>query len=122
MTLTLPVRNIVTNDFIGCLPGYTKDAKTSTAAAVTTTGQSCVITTEALTTAAAAVYSMVVTNAAIAATDIVMASVQYGTCSAGDPHIDRVTPAAGSLTITVKNTHASAALNGTLKISYAVVA
>jgi hypothetical protein len=100
-----------------------KGTKTAsaTAGAATLHQPSGVITSEALTTAAAAVYTLTLTNDKIVATDIVLVSLGNGTNSAGHPHVLTVTPAAGSVVIVVRNTHASAALNGTLKIAFAVV-
>lgn len=94
---------------------------TSAAGAVTLHKQAGVVTTEALATAAAGVYTLTVTNNRIKATDLVFVSVQNGTNSAGDPTVLRVTPANGSVVITIKNTHAANALNGTLKISFASI-
>lgn len=94
---------------------------TATAGAATLNKNSGVITTEALTTAADAEYELTLTNSTIGASDIVLASVQYGTSAAGVPVITRVTPASGSVKIRVLNAHASAAFDGTLKISFAVL-
>lgn len=91
---------------------------TATAGAATLNNRWGVVTSESLSTAAGATYTLTVTNSQIAATDMVFASVAYGTSSAGSPAIMRVTPAAGSLVIIVQNIHASAALNGTIVISY----
>ncbi len=76
------------------------------------------ITSEALTTAADAVYTLTLTNSAIAAADQVFASLANGTNTQGAPAIEKVTPAAGSVVITVRNNHASEALNGTLVVSF----
>lgn len=93
---------------------------TATAGAATLANRFGVITTEALTTAQNAIYTLTVTNSQVKATDMVFASVTDGTNTQGTPMVVRVTPAAGSLVITVQNKHASSeALNGTLKISYA---
>lgn len=91
---------------------------TAAAGAATLNAQSGVVTSEALVTAAAASYTLTITNSKIAATDIVMASVAYGTASAGEPAINRVTPATGSLVIIVRNEAAAAALNGTIKVAF----
>jgi hypothetical protein len=93
-------------------------AATATSGAATLNKNSGSITTESLTTAAAADYTLTITNSAILATDMVMASVQQGTSTTGEPTITTVTPAAGSLVIKVRNTAASAALNGTLIVSF----
>lgn len=93
---------------------------TATAGAATLANRFGKVTSEALTTAQNAIYTLTITNTAVAATDMVFASVANGTNSAGTPIIGSVTPAAGSLVITVINQHASAvALNGTVKVSFA---
>lgn len=80
------------------------------------------ITTEALTTAQNAFYTLTVTNPSVKATDLAFASVANGTNTQGTPMIEKVTPGAGTLTIRVCNKHAtSEALNGTLKIAFAVL-
>lgn len=76
------------------------------------------VTSETLSTAAGATYTLTLTNSAIAAADMVFASVAYGTSTTGMPAITRVTPAAGSVVIVVQNVHASAALNGTIVVSF----
>lgn len=91
---------------------------TATAGAATLNKSAGVITSEALTTAAGATYTLTLTDSTIAAADQVMASVQLGTATTGMPVVTTVTPAAGSVVIVVQNIHASAALNGTIKISY----
>lgn len=99
------------------------DTGTKTATAVTGAATlnkaSGKITSEALTTAAGASYTLTLTNSQIAAADTVFVSIANGTNSAGLPIIGRITPAAGLATIIVHNMHASAALNGTLVISFA---
>lgn len=100
--------------------GSTKTA-TASAGAATLNSPSGVVTSEALTTAAAATYTLTLTNSCIAATDIVLVSVGLGTSNAGTPEFASATPAAGSLSVVVKNSHASNALNGTITISYVVI-
>lgn len=95
----------------------TKSA-TATAGAATLNKNAGTITSESLTTAAAGTYTLTITNSTILATDQVMASVQFGTSTTGQPDIYTVTPAAGSLVIVVGNSAASAAFNGTIKISF----
>ncbi len=92
----------------------------ATAGAATLNKMAGVITSEALTTAAGADYVLTLTNSDIAAADQVLASVQYGTTTTGTPAVATVATAAGSAVITVQNIHASAALNGTIKISFVV--
>ena len=91
---------------------------TAVAGAATLNKNAGVITSEALTTAAGATYTLTLTDSAIAAADQVMASVSLGTATTGTPTITTVTPAAGSVVIIVQNIHASAALNGTIKIAF----
>lgn len=92
-------------------------AVTGASAAATANGERVVITTEALTTAAAAIFTETLTNSSIVATSVVLCSVGQGTNTTDGPTVMTITPAAGSVVIKVKNTHASAALNGTLTIA-----
>jgi hypothetical protein len=96
--------------------------KTATASggAATLAKDSGKITSESLTTAAGATYTLTLTNSSIAAADMVFASVAYGTATAGTPTVTRVTPGANSVVIVIQNIHASAALNGTIVISFLV--
>lgn len=98
------------------------DTGTKTAAATggaaTLNKASGKITSEDLTTAAGAVYTLTITDSAIAAADIVIPSLANGTNTQGIPVIEKATPGAGSMAITVRNNHASEALNGTLVISF----
>lgn len=91
---------------------------TATAGAATLNKASGTITTEALTTAAGATYALVITNSTISASDIVTASVTFGTATEGLPQIAVVTPGSGALEIVVRNAHASQAFDGTLKIAF----
>lgn len=93
---------------------------TAVAGAATLSKMSGVVTSEALTTAAAATYTLTITNTGVAATDQVFASVWFGTSTTGLPMIATVTPGAGTIVIVVQNAHASAALNGTIKVAFAV--
>lgn len=96
-------------------------AATATAGAATLHKVAGKITSEALSTAAAANYTLTLTNNKIEATDLVFASVAYGSASAGTPAVCRVTPAAGSVVIVLQNVHSANALNGTIVVSYFVV-
>lgn len=93
----------------------------ATAGAATSNTQRGTITSEALTTAAAADYVLTLTNDRVAAASIVLATVDNGTNTTEGLAINRVTPGAGSVVIRVRNTHASSALNGTIKVNYAVM-
>jgi len=80
-----------------------------------------VVTSEALTTAAAAEYTLTLTNAKVEAGSVVLVSLANGTNTQGVLNLIRVTPAAGSVVIVVRNIHGSQALNGTIRISFFVV-
>lgn len=95
---------------------------TATAGAATLANRFGKVTSEALTTAQNAIYTLTITNTAIRATDLVMASVANGTNTQGTPVVTRVQPANGSLVILISNLHASAqALNGTIVVSFAAL-
>lgn len=78
------------------------------------------ITSESLTTAAGSEYVMTLANSGIAAADIVQASVQLGSSTTGEPQVTSITVTATQVIIVVKNIHASAAFNGTVKIAFVV--
>jgi len=94
---------------------------TSTANAATISAQNGVITTEALTTAAGATYTMTLTNKYIKVGSVVLVTVAKGTATAGMLTVGYVTPAAGSVVIILQNIHASAAVDGTIKIGFNVL-
>lgn len=92
---------------------------TGSSGAATLNATAGTITTESLTTAAGAVFTHTLTNSYIAAADIVLVTVS--TTGTGNPVVCEITPAAGSVVITVQNIHASAALNAALVIKFVVV-
>lgn len=98
-----------------------KGTATGAALAATLHKPAGTITTESLATAALTDISYVVTNNKVTASSIVLAQLSLGSNSAGSPVVLNVTPAAGSFTVVIRNAHASAALNGTLKINFAVL-
>lgn len=101
--------------------GATAKAGTASSGAVTLNKTMGVVTSESLTTAAAAEYTLTITNNQVVAGDVAFASVSNGTNSAGAPDVRSVACSAGQIVIIVRNVHASAALNGTLKIGFFVV-
>lgn len=109
-------------DFIigGNIANPSTRTATAAAAAATLNSGYGVITSEALVTAAGAFYSLTLTNSAIAATDIVLVTVNHGTNTTQGLAVGKVAPAAGSVVIDIKNTNAGA-LNGTIKIGFVVV-
>jgi hypothetical protein len=93
---------------------------TATAGAATLNKLQGKITTESLTTAAAGEYTLTLTNSEIAASDIVLASVDPKT-SAGTPGIGGCKVTAGQVVITVTNLHASAAFDAAIQINFVVI-
>lgn len=95
---------------------------TATAGAATlNSAGSGIITSEALTTIGGSDYTLTLTNNMIGAGDVVLASVQNGTNTAGALFLGPVQPAAGSVVITVRNGSGQGSLNGTIKIGFMVV-
>lgn len=92
----------------------------STAAAATINHSAGSVTTEALTTAAGADYSFTLTGNTIGTSSIVLISVANGTNTTTFVCPHSIQPAAGSVTFKIRNDHASAALNGTLVISFVI--
>lgn len=77
------------------------------------------VTTKALTTAAGAVYGITLTNDVIKAGNIILASLARGTATDGAPVISTIAVSDGSAVFSIVNAGAEA-LNGTLKINFAV--
>lgn len=105
----------------GVLIQKNNTATASSGAATLNAAGSGVITSEDLTTAAGSNYTLTLTNSMIASGDIVLASVRNGGSTQGEPMIETVTPADGSVVIIVRNNAGSDALNGSIKISFLVV-
>lgn len=93
----------------------------ATAGAATLNKLSGRITSEALTTAAGTDYTLTLTNSTIAAADHVLVSVGSGTNTTVGLALDGVKAGAGSVVVLVRNTHASAALNGTILVDFVVI-
>ena len=98
--------------------GVVGKSGTATAGAAVLNKASGIILTEALATAAGVDYILTITNTSITINDIVLASIQNGSNTTGAAAIRLVAPGNGSLVIVVRNDHATAALNGTLKIAF----
>lgn len=94
---------------------------TSTAAACTLNKQAGIVTSEALTTAAAGTWSLVLTNSLISASSNIIAQATLGSATTGTPLVTKITPGAGSATIVVTNVAATAALNGTILLSFTLL-
>jgi hypothetical protein len=94
---------------------------TAVSGAATLKGQKGKVTSEALTTAAASNYTLTITNSEVSASNMALASVAYGTTTQGTPVVSRVTCGSGTITVVVKNDHATDAFNGTIVVSFAVL-
>lgn len=99
----------------------TAGTATASGGAATLAAFNGTVTSEALTTAAAADYVLTLTNSKILAASRVFASVDNGTNTTEGMSVQRITPAAGSVVIRVRNTHATVAWNGTIKINFYVL-
>jgi hypothetical protein len=102
------------------LSGQVQSA-TAAAGAATLNSQIGVVTSEALTTAAGSDYTLTLTNSYVASGSVVLVSVGNGTNTTLYAVAHSIAPAAGSVVIKVRNAHGSAALNGTLVISFVVL-
>lgn len=109
-------------NFRMAVQGLASDVGTGTCSsnAVTINDLCGLITTEALSTAAAGEQDITLTNSKVAAGDLVFVTSGYGTSTTGTPIVN-ANVSAGSVVITIKNVHASEALNGTVKIGFMVV-
>ena len=99
------------------------DYKKWTAAsnAVTVNGDALVITSETLTTAAGAESALTMTNNRVAADSIVLYSCGNGTNTQGTVACGQARVTSGSCVMSITNTHASEALNGTITISGIII-
>jgi hypothetical protein len=79
------------------------------------------VTSEELSTAAGADYTLTLSNRYISSSSVVLASVANGSNRTEGIAVHRVQPGAGAAVIHVRNTNASAPLNGSVKISFAVL-
>ena len=90
---------------------------TAAASAATLNNKCGVITTESLTTLTGSEYTLTLTNSTVASSDILLASLSYGTSTTGVPVIVRVISGTGSAGIVVRLL-TTAVLNGTLQIKF----
>jgi hypothetical protein len=97
------------------------DTATAAAGAATLNAQCGTITSEALTTAAAADYTLTMTNTRVDAGCVAFISLANGTNTTAPIYAHSVTVTEDTLVVKVRNAHASAALNGTIKISFLLI-
>lgn len=90
---------------------------TAAASAATLNNKCGVVTTESLTTLTGSEYTLTLTNSTVASTDILLASVSYGTSTTGAPVVSRVISGTGSAGIVIR-LMSTAILNGTLQIKF----
>lgn len=93
---------------------------TESANVVTASGMAGLLTTSALTTAAGSSYVITWTNTFITSTSVVLLTLSDGTNTTETITL-KCTPGNGSATLTIYNTNATLALNGTITLSYLVV-
>ena len=79
-----------------------------------------VITSDAITTPGLAAHTVTVTNTTVAAGDLVFVCVANGTNNQASPVISTVVAGASSIVFTMRNTHATEAVNGTVVWSFIV--
>ena len=116
-----PIESDAVNAAEAAIGGASGSAKAALSGAATLNNCAAgVITSESVTTAAGAVYTLTLTSNLVLAGSAVFASVCYGTSTTGSPAVMMVTPAAGSVVIKIQNIHASAALNGTIKVAFVI--
>jgi hypothetical protein len=94
---------------------------TSITTAVSVTAQAGIITTVSATTAADSATQFTVNHPDVNANSVVFANIMNYAGSAGLPSLYIDNPSTGSFVVTIQNHHASAALNGALKISYLIL-
>lgn len=94
---------------------------TSRATGVTLDKLCGTITTDSTSLAAGAEATFVVTNAKVAAADVVVVSIKSGGTTVGSTVAVVTAVAAGSFSITVSNLHASTADTAALVINFAVI-
>jgi hypothetical protein len=96
-------------------------AATAAAGAVTLHEVAGKLTSEALVTAAGAAYTLTLTCRHIHAKSLVLASIQQGTSTTGEPDIRTITITEGQAVFKIQNEHATVALNGTLIVAFLVI-
>lgn len=117
---TANTRAVIFPDFDGTVYLANKANGTEAANAVTASGTAGVITTSALTTAGGANYAITWTNTLITTASTIMLSVMGGTNTTQNINFT-VTAGSGTSTLTIFNSTAATALNGTIKIGYIVI-
>ncbi len=117
---TANTRAVTFPDFDGTVYLANKANGTEAANVVTASGTTGVITTSALTTAGGANYAITWTNTFITTASTIMLSVMGGTNTTQNINFT-VTAGSGTSTLTIFNSTAATALNGTIKIGYIVI-
>jgi hypothetical protein len=95
---------------------------TASSGAATLNSQRGTVTSESgLTTPAGSDYVLTLTNSSITSSSIVMATADNGTNTTEGVAVNRVTPSSGSAVVRIRNTNASTAWNGSVKLNFVVL-
>ena len=89
--------------------------------ALTLNTQCGLLTTDALAMAPGATYTATITNSLVSATSTIYAGTWLKSATAGRVQIVSITPGAGSFVVVIKNSSATATLNGTGVISFFIL-
>jgi hypothetical protein len=100
------------------IPAYATGTASGNTGTINTRGGK--LTTASLTTAAGSSQTVTINSTAIAAADLVLVSLANGTNTQGTVTQGLVTTASGSVSVEIRNTHASAAFNGTVVVTFMV--
>jgi hypothetical protein len=123
LNVMLATVNLLNDRSDGTAPLLPSCAVTGSGTAATCNGVKGVVTTAALTTAALTEVSYTITNSSVTANSVVQCTNQgYSGVffTAGVPEILSCVPGASSIVVHLANTHATVALNGTVKIGFRV--
>jgi hypothetical protein len=115
------VKNAVNTMAAGSEIVFDKAPGTVSAGAVTINKQTGVITTTSLTTAAGSTTTVTLNNSEVLTSSVVLVSLMGGVNTTLGVQLSAAITSAGVVTITIGNNNASAALNGTLIIGFAIL-
>jgi hypothetical protein len=114
------LRTITFPDASGTVYLSNKANGTEASNAVTASGTSGIITTSSLTLAGASNYAITWTNTFITTSSIILLTIMGGTNTTENITL-KATAGSGTSTLTIYNTSAATALNGTILIGYMVI-
>ena len=111
-----------TSTFLGPVQLYDRGTTAAVAGAATLNTSVGIVTSESLTTAAGSTYTLTLADSEVTSSAQTLVQAVLGSATTGVPYVLSITPGGGTLTIVVKNIDPSAALNGTIKIIFHVMA